>query len=618
MTNQQQNLREFPSLYSLDPKTATIADAKKCIEAGCDPDETDDNGEWGAVSFFAVHSNNVPLIRYLLRMGKPKKLSSYKNNTPLLAVVRNHGIVETLIHSGVDVNETDNEGRSALWLLTADPSAEEFILHLLRHGADINKEDHYGFTPLENAIKVDGYYIYFEYDAPFLPPQTYTKIRGEQNEESEWWAKTSVTDVLLEQGAKVRQKTLDILVARDDDFRWCKQKGLFTFSTVNKADMTAAYERSPVKYNRENASKLGEKDWEDIYDGDSFEADWVMERPDNPFWKLVFKNATVEDMKNVLDEGGDPRIPCWADACSTYFLSKSRHPETAAYLLNRCKDIDFISHEDGEGDYARILGWINHPEIVRMVADYAPYLLEETPTVTNNTLADAVCRQSVENIRLLIRLGVNVNPSFKRHFYDNDTNELGRHACSALETAIGTDNPDIVGVLLKAGADVDKKRVLEELSLSCRFLVKYAELLLSTGMFSVDELLTAIQKPRDLKVLSEYETYRQTETNVEDIRTDVLDSIMIINALKSGKSRQIVPFLKKALNGDMNHRNSNWETPLMIAVSAHIDNSKTVLKLLEAGADPTLKNNDGKTVYEMDMDPKTKECLTQFKQAKQL
>ncbi|MBO4539478.1 MAG: hypothetical protein J5781_04320 [Clostridia bacterium] len=608
----------FPSLYSLNPKTATIVDAKKCLEAGCNSDEIDDNGEWGAVSFFAIHSDNVPLIRYLLRMGKPKKLSSYKNNTPLLAAVRNHGIVETLIRYGVDVNETDDDGRSALWLLTSDPSAEEFILHLLRHGADINKEDNYGFTPLENAIKVDGYYFYCEYKAPYLPLQTYTKIRGEQNEESEWWVKTSVTDVLLEQGAKVRQKTLDILVTQDDDFRWCKQEGLFTFSTVDKADMTAAYERSPVKYNREHASELGEKDWEDIYDGDSFEADWVMERPDNPFWKLVFKNATVEDMKNVLDEGGDPRIPCWADACSTYFLSKSRHPETAAYLLNRCKDIDFISHEDGEGDYARILGWINHPEIVRMVADYAPYLLEETPTVTNNTLADAVCCQSVENIRLLIRLGVNVNPSFKRHFYDNDINVLGRVARSALENAIGTNNPDIVGILLKAGADVDKKRVLEELSLFYRFLVKYAELLLSTGMFSVDELLTAIQKPRDLKVLSEYETYRQTETNVEDIRTDVLDSIIIVNALKSGKSRQIVPFLKKALKGDMNHRNSNWETPLMIAVSAHIDNSKTVLKLLKAGADPTLKNNDGKTVYEMDMDPKTKECLTQFKQAKQL
>lgn len=586
--------REFPSLYSLDPKEATIADVKKCLEAGGDPNEIDDNGEWGAISFLAIHGNNRPLIRYLLRTCKPKKLSSFKNNTPLLAVVRNQDIIETLIQYGIDVNETDDDGRTALWLLSSDPTSGEIIIHLLRHGADIDKADKQGVTPLENAMTVD---------------------EGRKTEDGYEYGPDSVFELLLENGASVRRETLDIIAGLpyNASLVYIRMSRLFRHTAINRADMISAYRRSSVEYNREHAEDLGTRHWDGYYYGDSFEADWVFERPDNPFWKLDFKTATVEETKKVLDEGGDPHVPNYDGPCSAYLLRVSRHPETAAYLLNRYKDIDFINHEAGEGDYARILGQVENPEILDMMADYAPYLLEETPNVTNNTLYEAVFRFGPERLRHLIRLGVNVNPSFQRHI-DTDQ-ELGRHACSAFEGAIGLENPDIVNPLLKAGADVDKKSVLGELS-TADYPVKYAELLLSTGLFTVDELLKEVEKPWEYKDYSVYETYRQTETNVEDIRTDVLDSIMIVNALKYGRSRRIVPFLVKALKGDMNQRNSNWETPLMIAVSTHHDNSAVVRKLLAAGADPTMKNNDGKTVYEMDMDPGTKRCLNRFKSGK--
>ena len=591
----QQTLRNFPSLYSLDPKTATIADAKKCIEAGCDPDETDDNEEWGAVAYFAVHSDNVPLIRYLLRKGKPKKLSSYKNDTPLLAVVRNHVIAETLIRSGVDVNETDNDGRTALWLLTSDPSAEEFILHLLRHGADIDKEDKYGFTPLENAIKADRL---------FVP--------GTREWSSEY--KCPVTCLLLKHGAVVRQKTLDILVRqRYDGFFHAKRKALLRYTDISEADIKPVYEHCPEKHKQRKCL-----DSLDDYYGTT-----------NPFRQLADKayfeknrNVTVEDIKKALDEGGDPNEAFYFGganlSCANAIIASARHPEPVAYLLDRCKDLNLISSWDQEGFYYKLLGEIRNPEIVEMVADYAPYLLEKTPGIANNTLAEAAWHKSPEGIRQLIRLGANINPWFEPDPDDID-DETYYDVRSALSDAVlCNSNPDVVGTLLKAGCDVDRDDVLCSLELS-DFPLKKAELLLATGQFTVDELLTAVKRSLRNRInISVYETYRQTETNVGDIRTDVLDSIMIVNALKSGKSRRIVPFLKKALNGDMNHRNSNWETPLMIAVSAHFDNSKTVLKLLEAGADPTLKNNDGRTVYEMCMDPETKECLTQFEQEKQL
>ncbi|MBO4539477.1 MAG: hypothetical protein J5781_04315 [Clostridia bacterium] len=590
MTNQQQNLRDFPSLYSLNPKTATIVDAKKCIEAGCASDEIDDNGEWGAVAYFAIHSDNVPLIRYLLRMGKPKKLSSYKNNTPLLSVVKNHVIFETLIRFGVDVNETDDDGRTALWLLTSDVTADEFIRHLLRHGADIDKEDKYGFTPLENAIKADRLFI----------PRT-TAWSPEY--------KCPITDLLLEHGAVVRKKTLDVLAGQHyDRFFHAKCKALLHYTDINETDIKPVYEHCPEKHKQGKSS-----DWHGMT---------------NPFRELAYnaydeeRNVTVEDIKKALDEDGNPNETFYFGgailSCANAIIASTGNPETVAYLLNRCESLKLISSWDQEGLYSKLLGEIRNPEIVDMVADYAPYLLEKTPGIANNTLAEAAYNLSPENIRHLIRLGANINPWFEPapDYVDEDTYNDVR---SALEDAVQcNENPDVVSTLLKAGCDVERDEVLTCLEWAV-FPVKKAELLLATGQFTVDELLTSVKSnQREGIDISVYETYRQTETNVEDIRTDVLDSIMIINALKSGKSRQIVPFLKKALKGDMNHRNSNWETPLMIAVSAHIDNSKTVLKLLEAGADPTLKNNDGKTVYEIDMDPKTKECLTQFKQEKQL
>ena len=576
----------FPSLYSLDPETATIADAKKCLEAGCDPDEIDDNGEWGAVSYFAIHSDNVPLIRYLLRRGKPKKLSSYKNNTQLLAAVRNHGIVETLIQYGVDMNETDDDGRTALWLLTSDSTAGEIILHLIRRGADIDKEDKQGVPPLENAIAVDRL---------FIP--------GRKEWESDEYL-CPVTDILLEHGAVVRQKTLDILVRQhNDSFFRSKYESLFRYTDISEADIEAAYERCSVKHQKDEYSKK-----------------------DNPFWELSFnsyfakeRTVTVEDIKKALDEGGDPNEVFYFGgarlSCANAIIAAARRPETVAYLLNRCKDLYFISSWDQEGLYSKLLGEIVNPEIIDMVADYAPYLLEEQPGIVNNTLAEAAWDKPPETIRHLIGLGVNIDPPFERCMIDETGYYGASYACSALEDAVSCNkNPDVVNTLLKAGCDVERDRVLNSLELA-DFPVKKAEMLLATGQFTVDELLTSVKRSlRERKDISVYETYRQTETNVEDIRTDVLDSIMIVNALKSGKSRQIVPFLKKALKGDMNHRNSNWETPLMIAVSAHTDNSKTIRKLLEAGADPTLKNNDGETVFEMDMLSENEKCLEEFRE----
>ena len=591
--NDQTAKHPFPSLYSLDPKTATIVDVKKCIEAGCDPDEIDDNGEWGAVSYFAIHSDNVPLIRYLLRMGKPKKLSSCNNDMPLLVLVKNHGVIEALLDYGFNVDETDGEGRTALMLLSKETENQEFVLHLIRRGTDVNKEDANGWNALDYAIKYEK-----------TPEGEHNCYACGIDSGTEY-----VVGALFENGAKARRpQTLDALaqsVSSQEKIILLEEWTDFTEGEVGEA-----LEKDPA-----NKERLA------YYDGFlwyGFLRD--PEDRDNPFADLDYRLATAEDVKNALDAGGDPNDFNGCQFQGAYFLATARNRDAVAYLFERCPDLDLYTDEWGGECYRTILSNIKDFEIARIVAENAPETVDEIEygTINNSIGAAAIHAVHPDFIRHLINLGVSVRCSD----YESDEEEencIGDPELLPLEEAVENNrNPEIMQVLLDAECDVRKGVLLKYLyrGPSC---VKKAEILLSTGLFKTDELLKALMredrrygKNDDSDIVSSYCSYWQEETDVRDIRTDVLDSIMIVNALKYGNSKLIVPFLKKALNGDMNHRNSNWETPLMIAVSAKRKNTAVIEALLEAGADPTLKSNDGKTVYETDMLPVNKKSLESF------
>lgn len=586
----------FPSLYSLDPKTATIADAKKCIEAGCDPDEIDDNGEWGVVAYFAIHSDNVPLIRYLLRKGKPKKLSSYKNDTPLLVLVKNHGVIEALLDYGFDVDETDDKGRTALMLLSKETENQEFVLHLIRRGAAVSKEDANGWNALDYAIKYEktpeGNHNCYPYGIDF--------------------GTEYVVAALFENGAKARRpQTLDALAQSVSS--QAKIILLEEWTDFTEDEVREALEKDP-----QNRIILHNDYWDDFL--------WYgfLRDPkgrDNPFADLDYRLATAEDVKNALDAGGDPNDFNGCQFQGAYFLATARNRDAVAYLFERCPDLDLYTDEWGGECYRTILSNIKDFEIARIVAENAPETIDEIEygTIRNSIGVAAISNVHPVFIRHLIDLGVPVRcPYYESDEEEKETGYSDPELLPLEEALDSNRNPEIMQVLLDAGCEVRKGVLLKYLyrGPSC---VKKAEILLSTGLFKTDELLKALirtdrrcGKNDDSDIVSSYCSYWQEETDVRDIRTDVLDSIMIVNALKYGNSKLIVPFLKKALNGDMNHRNSNWETPLMIAVSAKRKNTAIIEALLEAGADPTLKNNDGKTVYEADMLPVNKKSLEAF------
>ena len=59
-----------------------------------------------------------------------------------------------LVEAGANVNKTTQEGRSAL-LYAASKGRENIVTFLIRSGADVNKADKLGATPLHRSVQPD-------------------------------------------------------------------------------------------------------------------------------------------------------------------------------------------------------------------------------------------------------------------------------------------------------------------------------------------------------------------------------------------------------------------------------------------------------------------------------
>lgn len=85
-----------------------------------------------------------------------------QNTLPLHEIIRNRNIsiqekirlMQSLLdHEGVNINEEDADGRTALVLATffnADPIIVKFLID---HGAKVNQPDRFNETPLHNAVR---------------------------------------------------------------------------------------------------------------------------------------------------------------------------------------------------------------------------------------------------------------------------------------------------------------------------------------------------------------------------------------------------------------------------------------------------------------------------------
>ena len=111
------NNYSFPSLYSLDPRTATVVDVERCLEAGADINEKDKSGSdfKNVVNYYAYVSDNVQVVDYLCEHGAvpDSEIFSYGIGI-LLSSVDSMEMFDILLKHGVDINDQDCEGENAL------------------------------------------------------------------------------------------------------------------------------------------------------------------------------------------------------------------------------------------------------------------------------------------------------------------------------------------------------------------------------------------------------------------------------------------------------------------------------------------------------------------------
>ena len=62
-------------------------------------------------------------------------------------------VIEEFIQLGGDVNQCTNENQSPMMIAATHRSSPEVINLLARYGADANKQDSYGLTPLMRILK---------------------------------------------------------------------------------------------------------------------------------------------------------------------------------------------------------------------------------------------------------------------------------------------------------------------------------------------------------------------------------------------------------------------------------------------------------------------------------
>ena len=71
------------------------------------------------------------------------------------AINRHIDIVEYLLELGVDVDARNNDGETALLIVTTDLDADADIAKvLINYGANVNTRDSDGLTPLKNALQI--------------------------------------------------------------------------------------------------------------------------------------------------------------------------------------------------------------------------------------------------------------------------------------------------------------------------------------------------------------------------------------------------------------------------------------------------------------------------------
>ncbi|MFC4293073.1 ankyrin repeat domain-containing protein [Sphingorhabdus arenilitoris] len=124
-----------------------------------DPDmDAPPTGQYGDLLTFAVASCNADMLGLLLSKGaEPNGVQ--KGEALTLALLADSPVMaEILLQAGASSDAAKLDGKNIMKELFAF-DAKGGVMTLLRHGADVNASDAFGFTPIHDALSMENYEI---------------------------------------------------------------------------------------------------------------------------------------------------------------------------------------------------------------------------------------------------------------------------------------------------------------------------------------------------------------------------------------------------------------------------------------------------------------------------
>ena len=550
----------------------------------------------------AVENGNVDMVTFLLEKGAFINCKDSLGQTPLLMALRynNKNMISLLLEKGAAINIFDSNSKSMLDFAIENEDADLVSL-LLEKGAEIGDSDSSLKTALDFAIKNDNVDLLSRLaekaaredvqceDKPIL----FFAIENDYKK---------LVELLIEKGVHKKSRF------DNEDFK--KITPLFFAALVENKEMVSLLIKNKVDVNEkvedsENKDcffsplerALGRKNKEI--------ATILLENGADinccncaitPLRDAVHKND--KDMATfLLEKGANINYIAsysWVDNNGTMSFTatalseavKSNNEEMVSFLIERGADVNLEVNDNEEYYYTMLQEAVHvkNKKIVSLLLDAGADVNKNSQKNTGTALINAVDIKfyDPEIVSLLIERGADVNLE----------SALSSH--TPLTLAVSKNNKDAVLLLLKHGADPNKKSSKLGTPLMVAFIAVNREiisLLMKNGADSSEIFLiaAAMPKPDAAKFLLD---------NGADINCELSGQTPLISAICLSTKKMVLFLISNG--ADVNYETSGnvsdktgARTPLETAIVT--GNAEMVSLLITYGADVNHKCKNGNT-----------------------
>ena len=394
--------------------------------------QEDKNGD--TILLYALKNNaQKSVIEALIKAGADVNKTDKQGNTPLVLALSSPDTAKLLIDSGADVNATDAQGNAPL-MLAIDNT--DLASYLIKNGADVNITDKQGNTPLILTINKQNTELVkllaqYHADMHVLTPNGQTLLfYAYENKAPE-----SMIEQLFLSGADINKKDAEenslLLKALEN-----QDKKMVMYLLKSGADI------NQVNAQKENAvSYVLSHDVDDEILAAVFNADIDVKNRlpkfDKPLWKLLMEQKRFDLLKIVWNKMPDITFERDInDEVPLYSAMETENIPLQQLALSYVKKAD--------------------PKLVWMLLKQKDFDLFKVAADKND---NADLQDENEDSLLLYVIKNHYDNAFVEYLLERkaDLGFADKAGNNALDLAIADNNAELAELLIKAGADVNKK-----------------------------------------------------------------------------------------------------------------------------------------------------------------